>query len=206
MNSVTRTHSRRQTGSMNRKDDHYYIEQVVNGNVAAFSYLVEKYRDMVYGLSLKMLKNTEDAEELAQDTFVKAFQSLSSYQGKSKFSTWLYRITYNGAITLMRKRKLALYSLDEQRLSDEDELTIGTRLAEIDQEELAESLKRAMEELPADDQVLITLFYYEDQRVEDIAHITGLSASNVKVKIHRARKKMYLYLKENLEEAVFNVL
>ncbi|WP_093919964.1 RNA polymerase sigma factor [Sunxiuqinia elliptica] len=191
---------------MNRKDDHYYIEQVVNGNVAAFSYLVEKYRDMVYGLSLKMLKNTEDAEELAQDTFVKAFQSLSSYQGKSKFSTWLYRITYNGAITLMRKRKLALYSLDEQRLSDEDELTIGTRLAEIDQEELAESLKRAMEELPADDQVLITLFYYEDQRVEDIAHITGLSASNVKVKIHRARKKMYLYLKENLEEAVFNVL
>ncbi len=191
---------------MNRKDDHYYIEQVVNGNVAAFSYLVEKYRDMVYGLSLKMLRNTEDAEELAQDTFVKAFQSLSSYQGKSKFSTWLYRITYNGAITLMRKRKLELYSLDEQRLSDEDELTIGNRLAEIDQEELAESLKKAMEELPADDQVLITLFYYEDQRVEDIAHITGLSASNVKVKIHRARKKMYLYLKENLEEAVFNVL
>ncbi len=199
-------HCRRQTGSMNRKDDHYYIEQVANGNVAAFSYLVEKYRDMVYGLSLKMLRNTEDAEELAQDTFVKAFQSLSSYQGKSKFSTWLYRITYNGAITLMRKRKLELYSLDEQRLSDEDELTIGNRLAEIDQEELAESLKKAMEELPADDQVLITLFYYEDQRVEDIAHITGLSASNVKVKIHRARKKMYLYLKENLEEAVFNVL
>ncbi len=198
--------SRRQTGSMNRKDDHYYIKQIANGNVAAFSYLVEKYRDMVYGLSLKMLRNTEDAEELAQDTFVKAFQSLSSYQGKSKFSTWLYRITYNGAITLMRKRKLELYSLDEQRLSDEDELTIGNRLAEIDQEELAESLKKAMEELPADDQVLITLFYYEDQRVEDIAHITGLSASNVKVKIHRARKKMYLYLKENLEEAVFNVL
>lgn len=186
-------HCRRQTGSMNRKDDHYYIEQVANGNVAAFSYLVEKYRDMVYGLSLKMLRNTEDAEELAQDTFVKAFQSLSSYQGKSKFSTWLYRITYNGAITLMRKRKLELYSLDEQRLSDEDELTIGNRLTEIDQEELAESLKKAMEELPADDQVLITLFYYEDQRVEDIAHITGLSASNVKVKIHRARKNVPVF-------------
>lgn len=191
---------------MNPKDDHYYIDLVKNGNVSAFSYLVEKYRDMVYGLSLKMLKNTEDAEELAQDTFVKAFQSIGTYRGSSKFSTWLYRIAYNGAITLLRKRKVELYSLDEQRLSDQDELDISNRLTEIDQEALAESLKKAMATLPEGDQVLITLFYYEDQRMEDIAQITGLSESNVKVKIHRARKKMYGYLKENLEEAVFNVL
>ncbi|KOH45783.1 RNA polymerase sigma factor [Sunxiuqinia dokdonensis] len=191
---------------MNPKDDHYYIDQVKNGKLSAFSYLVEKYRDMVYGLSLKMLKNTEDAEELAQDTFVKAFQSIGTYRGSSKFSTWLYRIAYNGAITQLRKRKVELYSLDEQRLSDQDELDIANRLTEIDQEALAGSLKKAMATLPADDQVLITLFYYEDQRVEDIAQITGLSESNVKVKIHRARKKMYSFLKENLEEAVFNVL
>lgn len=191
---------------MSPKDDHYYIEKVKNGDVASFSYLVEKYRDMVYGLSLKLLKNTEDAEELAQDTFVKAFQAISSYKGKSKFSTWLYRIAYNGAVTLMRKRKLEIRSLDEQRLSDRDELTISNQLAGIDQEELAQYLSKAMEELPADDQVLITLYYYEEQRVEDIAQITELSASNVKVKIHRARKKMYLYLKEKLEESVFNYL
>ncbi len=191
---------------MNPKDDHYYIDKVKSGELSAFSYLVEKYRDMVYGLSLKMLKNTEDAEELAQDTFVKAFQSIGTYRGSSKFSTWLYRIAYNGAITQLRKRKVELYSLDEQRLSDQDELNISNRLTDIDQEALAGSLKKAMATLPEDDQVLITLFYYEDQRMEDIAQITGLSESNVKVKIHRARKKMYGYLKENLEEAVFNVL
>lgn len=191
---------------MNPKDDHYYIDKVKNGELSAFSYLVEKYRDMVYGLSLKMLKNSEDAEELAQDTFVKAFQSIGTYRGSSKFSTWLYRIAYNGAITQLRKRKVELYSLDEQRLTDQDELDISNRLTEIDQDALGESLGKAMATLPEGDQVLITLFYYEDQRMEDIAQITGLSESNVKVKIHRARKKMYGYLKENLEEAVFNAL
>ncbi|WP_299577912.1 RNA polymerase sigma factor [uncultured Sunxiuqinia sp.] len=191
---------------MNLKDDHYYIEQVRGGNSSAFSYLVEKYRDMVYGLALKMLKNTEDAEELAQDTFVKAFQSIGTYKGNSKFSTWLYRITYNGAITILRKRKVEIHSLDEQQLSDQDEMSIHSRLHEIDKEELGRSLKKALETLPEDDQVLITLFYYEEQRVEDIVQITGLSESNVKVKIYRARKKMYSFLKENLEEAVFNEL
>lgn len=191
---------------MNEMDDQYYIDQVKRGQTAAFSYLVERYRDMVYGLALKMLRNTEEAEELAQDTFVKAFQSIQSYRGSARFSTWLYRITYNSAITILRKKKMQLLSLDEQRLSDDDEIRLHQQLSEIDEEELAASLKKAMESLPEDDQALVTLYYYEDQSVDEISHITGLSASNVKVKIHRARKKMYLYLKENLEKAVFNLL
>jgi RNA polymerase sigma-70 factor (ECF subfamily) len=191
---------------MYKKDDQYYIDLVKGGQVSAFSYLVEKYRDMVYGLSLKMLRNTEDAEELAQDTFVKAFQSIHTYKGGAKFSTWLYRIAYNSAISFLRKRKMVFYSLDEQQLSDQDELNINNRLSEIDQEELAGSLKKALDALPEDDQVLVTLYYYEDQSIDDISKITGLTASNVKVKIHRARKKMYLFLKESLEEAVFNLL
>lgn len=191
---------------MNEMDDQYYIDQVKRGQTAAFSYLVERYRDMVYGLALKMLRNTEEAEELAQDTFVKAFQSIQSYRGSARFSTWLYRITYNSAITMLRKKKMQLLSLDEQRLSDDDEIKLHQQLTEIDKEELAASLKKAMDSLPEDDQALVTLYYYEDQSVDEISHITGLSASNVKVKIHRARKKMYLYLKENLEEAVFNLL
>jgi len=191
---------------MNEMDDQYYIDRVKNGQTAAFSYLVERYRDMVFGLALKMLRSTEEAEELAQDTFVKAFQSIQSYRGTARFSTWLYRITYNSAITMLRKKKMQVLSLDEQRLSDEDEVRLHQQLSGIDQEELSASLKRALDALPEDDQVLVTLYYYEDQRVDDISQITGLSESNVKVKIHRARKKMYLYLKENLEAAVFDLL
>lgn len=191
---------------MSIQTDNYYIEQVLGGNTEAFSFLVEKYQDMIYGLSLKMLRNAEDAEELAQDTFVKAFRSLSSYKGTSKFSTWLYRIAYNTAISAMRKRKFELLSLDEQRISDQDEMKIQQQIGQIRKEELSSYLQKAIESLPADDQVLVTLFYYEEQSIDEIVQITGLTESNVKVKIHRARKKMHILLKDLLQEEVYSFL
>ncbi len=190
---------------MSQKDDHYYIEQVLQGNAAAYSYLVDKYQDLVYGLALKMLRNQEDAEELAQDSFVKAYRSLSSYKQKSKFSTWLYSITYNGCITMMRKRKLEVRSLDEQRLTEVDEIKINDQLSEINKAELEKYLQLALAKLPELDQVLVTLYYYEEQKVEDISQITGLTESNVKVKIHRARKKMYELLSSYLKEEIYNI-
>lgn len=192
--------------SMEGKDDHYYIDQVLSGNVAAYSYLVEKYQDFVYGLALKMLRNSADAEELAQDSFVKAYRSLNSYKGKSKFSTWLYRITYNNCITLLRKRKMEVHSLDEQRLSDQDEAFIYDQLKEVDKAELEKYLHDALSKLPEQDQVLVTLYYYEDQKIEEISQVTGLTESNVKVRIHRARKRMYELLGHYFEEEVCNTI
>lgn len=196
----------RHMGNMSPKDDQYYIEQVLQGNAAAFSYLVEKYQDLIYGLALKMLRNAEDAEELAQDSFVKAYRSLNSYRQKSKFSTWLYSITYNGCITLLRKRKVEVRSLDEQYLSEKDEIKIHEQLSEINKAELEKCLNEALSMLPEQDQVLITLYYYEEQKVEEISQITGLSESNVKVKIHRARKKMYELLSSSFKEEIYSIL
>lgn len=190
--------------SMDRQDDHYYIEQVLKGNTSVYAYLVNKYQDMVYGLALKLLKNKEDAEELAQDSFVKAYQSLTLYRMESKFSTWLYRITYNGCISLLRKRKVKMRWLDEERLSDQDEVRVQEQLQGIDKAELAKYLKLAMDRLPEQDQVLLTLCYYEDQKMEEISQITGLTESNVKVKIHRARKKMYELLNYYSELEMFS--
>jgi len=99
---------------VNKTEDLYYIEAVRKGNVQAFSYLVEKYQKLVYTLALKLLKRPEDAEELAQDTFIKAYQKLDSYEGKSKFSTWLYSITYNAGISELRKRRIEFKSLEDQ--------------------------------------------------------------------------------------------
>ena len=196
----------RQTHSMSHQTDIFYVEQVLGGNTDAFSFLVEKYQDMVFGLCLKMLRNAEDAEELAQDSFVKAYRSLNTYKGTSKFSTWLYRIAYNSTISFMRKRKMEVHSLDEQQISDEEESRIQQQLGELSKEHLTGALQKAIESLPGDDQVLITLFYYEEQRVEEIAQITGLSESNVKVKIHRARKKMHILLKDIFQEEVYNLM
>ncbi len=191
---------------MNKTEDLYYIEAVRKGNVQAFSMLVEKYRKMVYTLALKLMKRPEDAEELAQDTFIKAYQKLDTYEGKSKFSTWLYSITYNACISELRKRRIDFKSLEEQRLSDQDEMRMHDYYSENKKEDQEKYLNLALSKLPEDDQVLVTLYYYEDQSMDEISEITGLTVSNIKVKIHRARKKMYSLLHEMLNEEIYTLL
>jgi RNA polymerase sigma-70 factor (ECF subfamily) len=183
---------------MKQNDDLYYIEAVKKGNMQAFSFLVEKYQKMVYTLALKLMKKPEEAEEMAQDTFIKAFHKIDSYEGKSKFSTWLYSITYNACISELRKRRIEFKSLDDQRMHD--------YYRENRKEDQEKYLALAMEKLPEDDQVLVTLYYYENQSMDEISVITGLTVSNIKVKIHRARKRMQVMLYEMLNEEVYSLL
>ncbi|HEY3371851.1 MAG TPA: RNA polymerase sigma factor [Prolixibacteraceae bacterium] len=191
---------------MNKTDDIVYIEAVKKGDVAAFSFLVERYQNMIYSLALKLLKNGEDAEEMAQDTFIKAFEKLNTYEGKSKFSTWLYSITYNGCISELRKRKIQFSSLEDQRFSDHDEMKMHDYFSETKKEDQERYLNLALSKLPEDDQVLVTLYYYDNQSMDEISLITGLTVSNIKVKIHRARKKMYELLHEMLHEEIYTLL
>ena len=191
---------------MNKTDDIYYIEAVRRGNVQAFSYLVEKYQKLVYTLALKLLKKPEEAEEMAQDTFIKAFQKLDSYEGKSKFSTWLYSITYNACISELRKRRIEFKSLDDRQISDQDEQKMHDYYRETRKEDQEKYLNLALAKLPEDDQVLVTLYYYENQSMDEISQITGLTVSNIKVKIHRARKRMYVLLHEMLKEEVYSLM
>ena len=191
---------------MKQTDDLYYIDAVKKGNVQAFSFLVEKYQKMVYTLALKLMKKSEEAEEMAQDTFVKAFQKLDSYEDKSKFSTWLYSITYNACISELRKRRIEFKSLDDRQVSDQDEQRMHDYYRENRKEDQEKYLNLALEKLPEDDQVLVTLYYYENQSMDEISQITGLTVSNIKVKIHRARKKMYELLHEMLKEEVYSLL
>jgi RNA polymerase sigma-70 factor (ECF subfamily) len=191
---------------VNKTEDIYYIEAVRKGDVAAFSFLVERYQNMVYSLALKLLKNAEDAEEMAQDTFIKAFQKLDTYEGKSKFSTWLYSITYNACISELRKRRIQFSSIEDQRFSDQDEMKMYNYFSETKKEDQEKYLNLALGKLPEDDQVLVTLYYYESQSMDEISMITGLTVSNIKVKIHRARKRMYAILYEMLHEEIYSLL
>ncbi len=191
---------------MKQNDDLYHIEAVKKGNVQAFSFLVEKYQKMVYTLALKLMKKPEEAEEMAQDTFIKAFHKIDSYEGKSKFSTWLYSITYNACISELRKRRIEFKSLDDRQISDQDEQRMHDYYRENRKEDQEKYLALAMEKLPEDDQVLVTLYYYENQSMDEISVITGLTVSNIKVKIHRARKRMQLFLYEMLNEEVYSLL
>jgi RNA polymerase sigma factor (sigma-70 family) len=188
---------------MENKDDNYYIEKVISGQTNYFSYIVERYQDIVFSIALKVLKNREDAEEMAQESFIKVYKSLHTFQGKAKFSTWLYRITYNTCISETRKKKQHFTSTDEVQISDEAE---EMNLDGIPAENREKYVKAALDKLPQDEYTLVVLYYFEDQSVEEISKVTGLSESNTKVKLHRARKKLYTILNDMLKEDLYTIL
>lgn len=188
---------------MEQKDDIFYIEKVKEGQTQYFSYIVEKYQDVVFSIAVKVLKNRDDAEEMAQESFIKAYKSLHTFKGKAKFSTWLYRITYNNCISEIRKRKMHFTSTDEIEVRD-DESEIN--LDGIPEENRAKYVKAALEKLPEEEYTLVLLYYFEDQSIEEISNVTGLTDSNTKVKLHRARKKLYTILNDMLKEEIYTIL
>jgi RNA polymerase sigma factor (sigma-70 family) len=193
----------RQTSEMEQKDDIWYIERVLKGDTQYFSYFVDKYKDIVFSIALKVLRNREDAEEMAQESFIKAFKSLHTFKGNAKFSTWLYRITYNNCISEVRKRKLKYVSTDDVQIPDEVE---EMNFDGIPEENRSKYVKAALEKLPEDEYTLILLYYFEDKSVEEIGEITRMTESNVKVKLFRARKKLFTILNDMLKEEIYTIL
>jgi len=179
----------RHTIKMDQKDDRYYISKVLEGDMQAFSYLVDKYKDMVFTLAFRILKNRENAEEVAQDSFVKVYQNLKKFKSKSKFSTWLYRIVYNTAISRVRVKQNPTMSIDDQKFFEiEDEKQNVSKSFDIENNKMI--LQRLLNKLDESDRALITLYYLDECKISEIAEITGQNNSNIKVKLHRTRKKM----------------
>jgi len=176
---------------MKFQDDNEYIGKVLGGDVGAYAMLVSKHKNLVFSIVLKIVSNREDAEEIAQDVFLKAYQSLGTFERKSKFSTWLYRIAYNAAISKTRKKKVEMVAMEETVITNYSTDEIGRNMNERDENDRQQILEKALQRLPEEDNLLITLFYKNENSIEDISEITGLSVSNVKVRLHRIRKKLY---------------
>ncbi len=171
-------------------NESYFIKLVKQGETEAFTWLVDAYKDMVYTICLRMLTVEADAEEAAQDVFVKAYRSIQGFQEKSKFSTWLYRIAYNQCISVIRKKVKMIDLVDEMPEQEVNEEDING-LDSISEEERGRYLQMAIEALPETDGVVVTLFYYDELSLDEIAEITGLTSGNIRIKLHRSRKKMY---------------
>lgn len=185
---------------MKYQDDNYYIDRVLAGDVSAYAVMVSKHKNLVFSIALKILNSREDAEEVAQDSFLKAYQSLKTFEKKSKFSTWLYRIVYNAAISKTRKKKLEFVSMDNYVIHNYTEDDFSPVVEELTPEEQKIMVERAMKILTDDESLLITLFYQGENSIEEISNITGLSMSNVKVRLHRIRKKLYGELSIMMEQ------
>ncbi|PTX61519.1 RNA polymerase sigma-70 factor (ECF subfamily) [Kordia periserrulae] len=189
---------------MTPNTDQEYIAQIRAGNANAYAALVTKYKNMTFTLALRMVGNREDAEEVAQDTFVKAYKALDSFKGTSKFSTWLYRIVYNTSLDYIKKQKRVVLS---EHIDEVNEAAIGSMqnaLTYIEEKEKKEMIEKALLQVPEDERVLLTLFYFEELSLKEITEIVNLSYDNVKIKLHRSRKKLFHILKNVVEPIYLN--
>jgi RNA polymerase sigma factor (sigma-70 family) len=179
------------------------IEQTLAGNQSAYADLIKRHQRFVFTLAMRFSKNREDAEEIAQDCFIKAYRSLSSFQRQSKFSTWLYSIVYTTAMTFLRKKRVDTESIDDENIYIQLENNSG-RFDSNSAENKSRSyyLNQAITQLLPDDAAIITLFYMGEQSLEEIGQALGIEANTVKVKLFRARQRLKEKLERNLKHEV----
>jgi RNA polymerase sigma factor (sigma-70 family) len=182
------------------------ISLVLKGDQQAYSMLVERYRNYIFTIVLRYVKSREDAEELAQDIFVKAYRALADFKGQSKFSTWLYTVTTTTCISFLRKKKLEVRSLDDERVFEvADNIDGGMRANQVEQKSRVNMVNEAIKMLSHDDAQVITLFYQGEQTLEEIATVLGKETNAVKVQLHRARARLKEKMTRHFSEEVKDI-
>ena len=184
---------------MNPTNDFLIIDKVLKGETHAFSELVGHYKDMVFTLALRMLKDRNKAEEVSQDVFIKIYKKLDTFKGQSKFSSWIYRITYNTCLDTLRKHQKDYKMLSINEFTEHELVNLDNALDQMQEDELKDNINQCLEKLPGDMGFLLTLYYFNDYSIKEIAEIVNLKPNNVKVKLHRARLKLTEVLKNELE-------
>lgn len=188
---------------MSQPEDKHYIDAAVNGDTKAFAALIDRYKHMVFTLAMKILKNREEAEEVAQDVFVRVYQKLKTFKGDSKFSTWIYKIAYYRSLDYVKKQKR---SLDISSMDADAEYhlpSIENTLDALESNERKKAIKKAINQLQGDDGVVITLHYFEELSLKEIAKIMGIEPNTVKVRLFRSRKRLAVLLKKIVEPEFF---
>jgi RNA polymerase sigma-70 factor (ECF subfamily) len=191
---------------MKSNKDNYYIQKIKNGDAGAYAYLVDRHKKMAFNIAMQIIGNREDAEEITQDAFLKAYQALDTYKGESKFSTWLYRIIYNASISKMRKKKIDQVSIDDDYNASVNVKSTQSALQALTNEEQKLYINKALNKMSGDEKTIIHLFYLEENSIDEVSEVTGLSVANVKVKLHRSRKKLYGILELFLQKELKTIL
>ena len=167
-------------------DDAEIIKLVLAGDTDAFEAIVERHGDMVFRLAVRIAGDADEARDIVQEVFVKAYGALWKWRAHSALSTWLYRVAYNTAISQVRQRRTTLPVVD-----------VAAETGDDDREERYTALEKAVGRLHPEERAMVEMFYVEEIAVKEIAGITGLSEANVKVRLHRIRKKLGDYMMEH---------
>ncbi|MBN1446686.1 MAG: sigma-70 family RNA polymerase sigma factor [Bacteroidetes bacterium] len=177
------------------QSDNDIIQEILRGGHHGYAILLQRYRARVLSLTLRMIGHRADAEEAAQDAFIRAFRALRGFEQRARFSTWLYRIAYNTAVTYRQRQRMVTLPLDEEH-DDTDAARIPPD-RNLEYEELRKQVQKALDHLRPEYATLVTLFYLQDQSYDEIATITGLPLGTVKNRLHRARMELRAYVLKN---------
>ena len=192
---------------MDYKNDNLYIDKIVHHkDDKAFALLMQKHMAMAYNIAFRIVRNREDAQEVTQDAFVKIYNAIPGFRGDSKFSSWMYRIVYNQALSSIRKKSILSEAGtidDHEEVHDE---SACDEALQLDKATRKKYIGQAISGLEETESVIITLYYMNDESAEEISIITGLSVSNVKVKLFRARKKIQVALQRMLKDELNEIL
>lgn len=180
---------------MTHHDEQRLIRKVLEGDAEAFAPLIERYSRPIFALVVGIVGQREEAEELTQDIFLKAYTRLASYGGRSAFSTWLYRIACNTALTAVKRRQRRFALFDFSRAERLPEISDDGELTELSETQ-EQALLAALDRLEADERALIQLHYYENRPLSECGEILSLTESNTKVRLHRIRKKLGVWITE----------
>lgn len=171
-------------------DEQRLIARILDGHESDYSYFLERYGGEVFAIVSRLVPNHEDAEELTQDAFVRAYSRLDSFVGRSSFSTWVCRIAYTTAVSWLRKKRVKYLSIeDKPNLSDKEVDEV------LDDESRLAELRSAIALLKPDEQMLLELYYFESRPLADIAYILDMEAGTIATRLHRIRRKLYTLMK-----------
>lgn len=206
MDSKEPNEVRRRDSEEASEDEKLLVERARKGDLHAYDTLVRKYQERIYGTLYHMTANHEDANDLAQETFIKAFQALNSFKGGSSFYTWIYRIAVNKAINFLKQRKnrtqMSLDDLDYNAEHNPDFVALvseKTPRREVNLSELQEKLNVAMQRLSEPHRMVVTLHDIQGLSHEEIAEIMDCNVGTVRSRLFYARQQLQGFLSEYLK-------
>ncbi|MCW8802986.1 MAG: sigma-70 family RNA polymerase sigma factor [Ignavibacteriaceae bacterium] len=185
---------------MRNLSDQEIIESVIKGNDSDYSIIVDRYKNKAFSMLKRMLKNEFDAEEVLQDCFLKAFNSLNTFKGEAKFSTWFYRIVYNTTLTKLSSKKRKTET-EMSSVEEHFDLESEYRSDEIEMKDVNQLIHDTISKLPERYSAIITMFYLNEMSIQEISEVMQITVSNVKVMLHRSRNTLRdLIIKSKLAE------
>lgn len=173
---------------MSSSEEIQLVKCIIDGDTHRFEEVVQQYQAMVFTIAVRILNSREEAEDVAQEVFVRVYQNLERYNAKARLSTWIYRIAYNAALDRARKlSRTGATTLEEGHYHDLHVEDVSTT---VELKERNAHIKDCVNDLPATESIALSLFYFKELSVKEVAEIMEISEENVKVKLFRGRKRL----------------